>query len=63
MPFARWVMESFHMGLADGATEIHKTNLARQLLRDHNPAPGLFPTGHLPTLRAEAMVRYGDDLL
>jgi acyl-CoA dehydrogenase len=63
MPFGRWVMESFQMGLADGATEIHKTNLARQLLRVHNPAPGLFPTGHLPTLRAEALARYGDDLL
>jgi acyl-CoA dehydrogenase len=63
MPFARWVMESYHMGLADGATEIHKTNLARQLLRDYTPAPGAFPTGHLPTLRAEALTRYADDLL
>jgi acyl-CoA dehydrogenase len=24
MPFGKWVMESYHMGLADGATELHK---------------------------------------
>src|SRR6201984_1305783 len=27
MPFGAWVLESFQMGLADGATEVHKTNL------------------------------------
>lgn len=62
MPFGRWVMESFHMGIADGATEVHKVNLARQLLRGREPAPGLFPTGHLPTLAADAQARYAADL-
>ena len=54
MPFGAWVMESFHMGLADGATEVHKTSLARTLLGSFRAAPGLFPTGHLPTRRAAA---------
>ncbi|MGF7239260.1 MAG: acyl-CoA dehydrogenase family protein [Frankia sp.] len=62
MPFGAWVMESFHMGIADGATEVHKINLARQLLRDREPSPGLFPTGHLPTLAAEAHARYALEL-
>ncbi|OHV49057.1 acyl-CoA dehydrogenase family protein [Pseudofrankia sp. BMG5.36] len=62
MPFGRWVLESFHMGLADGPTEIHKVNLARQLLRGVAPAPGLFPTGHLPSLAADARARYAVEL-
>ena len=36
------------MGLADGATELHKIQLAKQLMRGVEPATGLFPTGHLP---------------
>ncbi|MEO9327851.1 acyl-CoA dehydrogenase family protein [Gordonia aurantiaca] len=60
MPFGSWVMESFHMGLADGATEIHKVQLAKQLLKNATPAPGLFPTRHLPALEAEAEARFAD---
>jgi acyl-CoA dehydrogenase len=58
MPFAAMVLESFHMGLADGATEVHKTTLARQVLKDYKPSGDLFPTTHLPKLRAEAAARY-----
>ena len=58
MPFGKWVLESFHMGIADGATEVHKVNLAQSLLRDVQPAPGLFPTRHLPTQREEARAAY-----
>src|SRR4051794_4085410 len=32
MPFADLLVESFHMGLADGPTEVHKVTLARQVL-------------------------------
>jgi acyl-CoA dehydrogenase len=53
MPFMWMIAESFHMGLADGPTEVHKATLARQLLAGAKPSPGLFPTGHLPT-RSEA---------
>jgi len=62
MPFAAMVLESFHMGLADGATEVHKTTLARQVLKDYKATDDLFPTMHLPRLRAQAHERY-DDLL
>ena len=36
MPFGSMVMESFHMGLADGPTEIHKVAVAKSLLRSWN---------------------------
>ena len=62
MPFGAMVMESFHMGLADGATEVHKVTLARELLKGYKPASGLFPDTHLPRLAAEARSRYHDVL-
>jgi acyl-CoA dehydrogenase len=62
MPFASMVLESFHMGLADGATEVHKVTLARQVLKDYKPSDDLFPTMHRPKLRAAAYDKY-DDLL
>jgi acyl-CoA dehydrogenase len=60
MPLAAMLLGSEVMGLADGPTEVHKITLARELLRDRVPAPGLFPTAHLPTRRAEARARYAD---
>ena len=62
MPFGAMVLESFHMGLADGATEVHKVTLAREVLKDHKATDDLFPTMHLPKLRAQAHEKY-DDLL
>jgi acyl-CoA dehydrogenase len=62
MPFGAMVMESFHMGLADGATEVHKIALAREVLKGYKPASGLFPTTHLPLLAAQARARYQDVL-
>jgi acyl-CoA dehydrogenase len=60
MPFAAMLLGSEVMGLADGPTEVHKITLARELLRGRLPAPGLFPTAHLPTRRAEARARYAE---
>jgi len=42
------------MGLADGPTEVHKSTLARQILRGVIPAEGLFPSEHIPAVRARA---------
>lgn len=60
LPFGKWVMESFHMGLADGATEVHKTNLAKALLRRTTPDDGLFPPYTGPELTREALGRYAE---
>ncbi|HVX19095.1 MAG TPA: acyl-CoA dehydrogenase family protein [Acidimicrobiales bacterium] len=62
MPYAAMVLESFHMGLADGATEVHKVTLARQILKSHKGTDDVFPTRHLPRLEAAARARFADVL-
>jgi acyl-CoA dehydrogenase len=62
MPFASMVLESFHMGLADGATEVHQIQLARRVLAGYSPTDDLFPTGHLPRRKAAAEARFADVL-
>ena len=59
MPFAEQVIESFHMGLADGPTEVHKVTVARQVLRDYTGTNGMFPTKHGPALKAAALAKLG----
>ncbi|MFT5268734.1 MAG: acyl-CoA dehydrogenase [Acidimicrobiales bacterium] len=62
MPFGKEVIESFHMGLADGPTEVHKVQVARRVLDSYVPCDDLFPTGHLPKRRAAAEAKYADVL-
>ena len=58
MPFAKEVIESFHMGLADGPTEVHKIQVARRVLDDYVPCDDLFPSMHLPKHREAAITKY-----
>ncbi len=60
MPFSEMLIESFHMGLADGPTEVHKVTVARGVLEQYKATDGMFPTGHIPTLREKALARYAD---
>jgi len=60
MPFAEQVIESFHMGLADGPTEVHKVTVARQVLREYRGTNELFPTRHIPALREAAIAKFAD---
>jgi acyl-CoA dehydrogenase len=60
MPFVHYVVESFHMGLADGPTEVHKVTLARLLLSEYKPAEDLFPSYHLPRRQEESRSAYAD---
>ncbi len=62
MPFSSMVLEAFQLGLADGATEVHKVTLARQILKDYRASDDLFPTMHLPRLRTAAEEKYADAL-
>jgi acyl-CoA dehydrogenase len=45
-------------GGGDGATELHKVTLARQILAGVTPSEDLCPAYHLPSLKAEARKRY-----
>ncbi|HVE27434.1 MAG TPA: hypothetical protein VNC22_18635, partial [Sporichthya sp.] len=48
----------YQMGLVDGATEIHKSTVARQVLRGYTATEDLFPSQHLPRLRDQARAKY-----
>jgi acyl-CoA dehydrogenase len=60
MPFVDLLIDSFHMGLADGPTEVHKVTVARQVLRDYSATEELFPSRHRLTLRERAIQKYAD---
>jgi acyl-CoA dehydrogenase len=62
MPFVEQVIQSFHMGLADGPTEVHKITVARQILREYKGTDDLFPSQHIPKLREAAMRKYADKI-
>jgi acyl-CoA dehydrogenase len=50
------------MGIADGPTEVHKITVAKAVLSQHKPAPGLWPTEFLPDRVAAARARYAQYL-
>ena len=62
MPFMHMIVNGYHVGIADGPTEVHKTTLARGLLSRAEPSPGLFPTYHRPLLRDQALKKYAEVL-
>ena len=62
MPFAAGVLDSYHMGLADGPTEVHKVTVARQVLGGYRGTNELFPDYHLIKRREAALAKYADVL-
>jgi len=62
MPFGRmWTMAPA-LAAADGPTEVHKVTVAREVLKGYKPAPGLWPTEHLPAKREEARAKLAEQL-
>ncbi|MDT7548563.1 MAG: acyl-CoA dehydrogenase, partial [Actinomycetota bacterium] len=59
-PLAAMWMAVPSLALADGPTEVHLTTIAKSLLKQHSPAPGLFPTEHVPPKLDAARRRYAD---
>ncbi|MFD2577559.1 acyl-CoA dehydrogenase family protein [Novosphingobium colocasiae] len=43
MPFSAAIINSYHVGLADGPTEVHKVTIAREVLKGVTPSTTLFP--------------------
>ena len=62
MPFSRWMVAAESLALADGPTETHKVVVARQVLKQYQPHPGLFPNDHIPTRRDAARLKFADFL-
>ena len=60
MPFAEWLINSHHVGLADGPTEVHKVTVAREVLKEVAPAKGMFPSYIGYEQDALALEKYGD---
>ncbi|MCH2171957.1 acyl-CoA dehydrogenase family protein [Myxococcota bacterium] len=48
------------MATVDGPSEVHSVSVAKQVLRDYEPAPGLFPTSHLIPKIEAAREKYAD---
>jgi acyl-CoA dehydrogenase len=59
-PLAKMWMGVPMLAVADGPTEVHLVQVANALLKNAKPAPGLFPSEHIPTKRAAARARFGD---
>ncbi len=61
-PFTDMIVHSYHMGLADGPTEVHKITGARQVLRDFKGSEALFLAYHVPALEAAARAKFAQAL-
>jgi acyl-CoA dehydrogenase len=54
MPLWGMYQAQYTTGFSDGPSEVHKTTVARRVVKNYSAAPGLWPTEHLPTRREEA---------
>ena len=62
LPLASMLLGSYVMGIADGATEIHKVTIARQVLRDYEGTDQLFPAYSLPNRQERALNLLGHQI-
>ncbi len=62
MPFLGMVTGAAVMGLADGPTEVHKTTVAKQVLRNYTASADVWPSEWLPRKRDAARERFADVL-
>ena len=62
MPLFLMVHGAAAMGLVDGPTEIHKTTVAKQVLRDYSPCDDMWPSEWLPKKREAARAKFAEFL-
>lgn len=62
LPLNEMFSGSTILGLADGPTEVHRTTVARALLKKGRPAEGIWPTEWLPNRQALAREKYAEYL-
>jgi acyl-CoA dehydrogenase len=61
-PFVHMLLNAYHVGLADGPTEVHKATLAREVLKGVQPAKGVFPSYARFNRVEAAQAKYADVL-
>ena len=61
-PFVHMLLNAYQLGLADGPTEVHKSTLARELLKNIQPSDALFPAYTRSVREAKARARHADVL-
>jgi len=62
LPLGRMSLIAAVLALADGPTEVHKDAVAKTVLKAYRPAPGLWPSEHLPPRIALARERIARQL-
>ncbi|MEE2030698.1 acyl-CoA dehydrogenase family protein [Rhodococcus chondri] len=62
LPLFQMIHGAAVMGLADGPTEVHKTTVAKQVLRDYSPTDDLWPTEWIPKKQEAAKAKYAEYL-
>jgi acyl-CoA dehydrogenase len=58
-PLARMWITAPVLGLADGPTEVHLRQVARQVIKEYAPAAGMWPSDHIPSRLADAREKLG----
>ncbi len=62
-PKAKALADPLKQQVKTGAfDEVHKVTIARNVLKNYEPQPGLWPTEYLPAKREEARKKYADML-
>jgi acyl-CoA dehydrogenase len=62
MPLARMWQGAATMGLVDGPTEVHRVTVARTLLKQGQPAEGMWPSQWIPAKQDAARVKFAEYL-
>ncbi|MCU4183250.1 acyl-CoA dehydrogenase family protein [Acidiferrimicrobium sp. IK] len=62
LPLARMFQGSLALGLADGPTEVHKVTVARSILKNGRPAPGLWPSEWIPAKQDAARQKFAEHI-
>lgn len=62
MPFGGLWQQAAMMGIVDGPTEVHKQTVAKQVLKDYEPAPDRWPSAWLPRRREQARKKFAEVL-
>jgi acyl-CoA dehydrogenase len=62
MPLFTMIHGAAAMGLVDGPTEVHKSTVAKQVLRDYAPSDDLWPSEWIPRKRDAARAKFAEYL-